>query len=45
LKGDEKEKWIKAMGEELQQIVKVETFTVVKTPRDANVIDDKWVLR
>jgi hypothetical protein len=45
LKGDEKEKWIEAMGEELQQLVKVNTFTVVKAPRDANVIDGKWVLR
>ena len=45
LKGDEKEKWIEAMSEELQQLVKVNTFTVVKAPRDANVIDGKWVLR
>jgi hypothetical protein len=45
LEGDEKEKWIEAMGEELQQLVKVNTFTVVKAPRDANIIDGKWVLR
>jgi hypothetical protein len=27
LKGDEKERWIEAMGKELQQVVKVDTFT------------------
>ena len=34
LKGDKKERWIEAMGQELQQIVKVDTFTIVKRPLD-----------
>ena len=33
------------MHEELKQITKVETFTIVKTPPNTNVIDGKWVLR
>jgi hypothetical protein len=45
LNGPEKDKWLEAMGEELKQITKVETFTVVETPLNTNVIDRKWVLR
>jgi hypothetical protein len=32
------------MDEELQQLVKVNTFTIVKAPHDANVINGKWIL-
>ena len=45
LNGSEKEKWLEAMQEELKQITKVETFTVVETPHNTNIIDGKWVLR
>jgi len=45
LDGPEKEKWLEAMHEELKQITKVETFTIVETPHNTNVIDRKWVLR
>ena len=33
------------MGEELKQLTKVETFTVIEKPPDTNIIDGKWVLR
>ena len=45
LKGPEKEKWLEDMGEELRQITKVETFTIVEAPSNTNIIDGKWVLR
>ena len=45
LNGPEKEKWLEAMGEELKQITKVETFTVIEKPPNTNIIDGKWVLR
>jgi len=32
------------MHKELKQITKVETFTIVETPPNTNVIDGKWVL-
>ena len=44
LNGSEKEKWLKAMEEEIKQITKVETFTVVEAPSNTNIIDGKWVL-
>ena len=45
LNGPEKEKWLEAMGEELKQITKVETFTIIEAPANTDVIDGKWVLR
>jgi len=45
LNGPEKEEWLEAMGEELKQITKVETFTVIEAPSNSNIIDGKWVLR
>ena len=44
LNGSEKEKWLKAMEEEIKQITKVETFTVIEAPSNTNIIDGKWVL-
>ena len=44
LNGPEKEKWLETMGEELKQITKVETFTIIEAPPNTNIIDGKWVL-
>ncbi|MGI4406680.1 hypothetical protein ACR2V0_28850, partial [Klebsiella pneumoniae] len=37
--------WIKAMEEELGQIEKNNTWTLVPRPKDKNVIGTKWVFR
>ena len=37
--------WIKAMEEELQQIIKNDTWELVPRPKDKNVIGTKWVFR
>ena len=37
--------WIKAMEEDLQQIIKNDTWELVPRPKDKNVIDKKWVFR
>jgi len=44
LEGPEKDKWLTAMHDKLKQITKVETFTIVKTPPNTNVINGRWVL-
>jgi hypothetical protein len=46
LEGPERELWEKAMKEELDQIEKVQTWTVVAAPKDlTDVIDGRWALR
>lgn len=37
--------WIKAMEEELDQIEKNNTWTLVPRPKNKNVIGTKWVFR
>ena len=37
--------WIKAMEEELQQIIKNDTWELVPRPKDKNVIGTKWVFQ
>ena len=37
--------WIKAMEEELQQIIKNDTWELVSRSKDKNVIDTEWVFR
>ena len=37
--------WIQAMKEELDKIVKNETWELVPKPKDKNVIGTKWVFR
>ena len=39
------EHWVKAMGEELDQIEKNETWELVPRPKDKNVIGTKWIFR
>lgn len=39
------EGWIEAMEEELNQIVKNQTWELVPRPKDKNVIGTKWVFR
>ena len=41
----ENESWIEAMNEEIEQIEKNKTWTLVPRPKDKNVIDTKWVFR
>ena len=38
-------KWRKAMEEEIEQIEKNKTWTLVLRPKDKNVIGTKWVYR
>ena len=37
--------WIKAMEDELEQIEKNNTWTLVPRPKDKNVIGTKWVFK
>ena len=39
------ESWIEAMNEEIEQIEKKKTWTLVPRPKDKNVIGRKWVFR
>ena len=39
------DQWIKAMEEELDQIIKNNTWEIVARPKDKNVIGPKWVFR
>ena len=39
------ESWIEAMNEEIEQIEKNKTWTLVPKPKDKNVIGIKWVSR
>ena len=39
------EDWIQAMNEEIDQLEKKKTWTIVHRPRDKNVIGTKWVFR
>ena len=41
----ENEIWIEAMNEEIKQIEKNKTWTLVLRPKDKNVIGTKWVFR
>ena len=36
--------WMKAMKEELKQIIKNDTWELVPRPKDRNVIGTKWYL-
>ena len=37
--------WIEAMNEEIEQIEKNKTWTLVPRPKDKNIIGTKWVFR
>ena len=37
--------WIRAMNEEIEQIEKNKTWTLVPRPKEKNVISGKWVFR
>ena len=37
--------WIREMEEELQQIIKNDTWELVPRPKDKNVIGTKWVFK
>ena len=37
--------WIEAMNEEIEQIEKKKTWTIVPRPKDKNIIGTKWVFR
>ena len=39
------ESWIEATNEEIEQIEKNKTWTLVPRPKDKNVIRTKWVFR
>ena len=39
------ENWISAMNEEINQIEKNNTWSLVPRPKDKNVIGTKWVFR
>lgn len=41
----ENESWIEAMNEEIEQIEKNKTWTLVPRPKDKNVIGTKWVFK
>ena len=41
----ENESWIEAMNEEIEQIEKNQTWTLVPRPKHKNVIGTKWVFR
>ena len=41
----ENESWIEEMNEEIEQIEKNKTWTLVPKPKDKNVIDTKWVFK
>ena len=41
----ENESWIEAMNEEIKQIEKNKTWTLVPRPKDKNVIGTKWVFK
>ena len=41
----ENEDWISSMNEEIEQIERNETWSLVSRPRDKNVIGTKWVFR
>ena len=41
----ENDSWIEAMNEEIEQIEKNKTWTLVPRPKDKNVIGTKWVFR
>ena len=41
----ENESWIEEMNEEIEQIEKNQTWTLVPRPKDKNVIGTKWVFR
>ena len=39
------ESWVEAMNEEIEQIERNKTWTLVPRPKDKNVISTKWVFR
>ena len=41
----ENENWIETMNEEIEQIEKNKTWTLVPRPKDKNVIGTKWVFK
>ena len=41
----ENESWIKAMNEEIDQIEKKKTWTLLPRPKDKNVTGTKWVFK
>lgn len=41
----ENDEWIKAMNEEIEQMQKNKTWTLVLRPRDKNVIGTKWIFK
>ena len=41
----ENEDWISAMNEEIEQIERNKTWSLVPRPKDKNVIGTKWVFR
>ncbi len=41
----ENEDWMKEMNEEVKQIEKNKTWTMVPRPKDKNVIGTKWVFK
>ena len=42
---DEKSRWIPSIEEELKSLVDNETWTLVKKPKNVNVVSSKWVFR
>ena len=41
----ENEEWVNAMKEEIEQIEKNKTWSLVPRPKDKNVIGTKWIFR
>jgi len=43
--GDDKKHWIPSTEEELHQLRKLGTFTLVVRPKDTNLVTSKWVFK
>ncbi|QRW09874.1 Retrovirus-related Pol polyprotein from transposon TNT 1-94 [Ceratobasidium sp. AG-Ba] len=44
MNGPERDKWLRAMQEEYDQLVQMKTFELTSPPSDKNIIQNKWVL-
>lgn len=45
VKCDEKEKWLIAMKEEFNSLIQNKTWELIEKPKNASVIDNKWVYK
>lgn len=45
IESDEKDKWVTAMQDEYDSLIKNDTWSLVDRPRDHNIVDNHWVYK